>query len=280
MTLNQRKLAFLDEASRSAPEYGEILALFRAIIAYADNRYGETGILFTPDISHRTERIQAGFPLLSAEAMTVEIPAALDFLAGLLDVIRKESLEGGGDLQLLAAALGRGEFDLPVLFTACLERDREKIEAAAEASGVQASLLEFALETVLKAALEPFAATLEEADFGGWQERCCPVCGSRAGMGELVGDEGRRYLSCCTCSFKWPYNRLQCPYCGNDDPQTLSYFTVDDGPIRVDTCQKCSRYLKTRDSRKGRAEVPLEAEDMATIHLDLVAGREGFERGK
>lgn len=280
MTRNQRKLTFLDETSRTSPEYGEILALFRAIIAYADNRPGGTGISFAPDMALRTERVQSGSPLLSAKAMTVDVPAARDFLAGLLDVIWEESREGGADLQHFAAVLGRDGFDLPVLFAACLERDREKIVSAAEASGVQASLLEFALETVLKAALEPFAATLTEADFAGWQEGRCPVCGSRAGMGELVGDEGRRFLSCCTCFFKWPYSRLQCPYCGNDDPQTLSYFTVDEGPIRVDTCQKCSRYLKTRDSRKGHADVPLEAEDMATIHLDLVAGREGFERGK
>jgi hypothetical protein len=30
----------------------------------------------------------------------------------------------------------------------------------------------------------------------------------------------------------------------------------------------------------GNADVPLEAEDLATLHLDLLAGKEGFERGK
>jgi FdhE protein len=45
-------------------------------------------------------------------------------------------------------------------------------------------------------------------------------------------------------------------------------------------CRKCSRYLKTRDARLGDADVPLEAEDLATLHLDLLAGKEGFERGK
>jgi formate dehydrogenase maturation protein FdhE len=32
--------------------------------------------------------------------------------------------------------------------------------------------------------------------------------------------------------------------------------------------------------RLGNADVPLEAEDLATLHLDLLAGKEGFERGK
>lgn len=60
-----------------------------------------------------------------------------------------------------------------------------------------------------------------------------------------------------------------CPVCGSRA-----------GMDEVGVCRKCSRYIKTRDSRKGNADVPLEAEDLATIHLDLLAGKEGFERGK
>lgn len=280
MTLNQRKSAFLEATARTSPEYGQILALFQGIFAYVDSREGESGISFSPDMTHQAERIQGGFPLLTAEAMSVDTSLATSFLEGLLAVIGKASQYIGGELEHLVSVLGKGGLDLPLLFRACLERDRGKIAAASEACNLQAPLLEFALETVLMAALEPLAASFSEDDFNGWQDGNCPVCGSRAGMGELVGEEGKRYLSCCTCFFKWPYKRLQCPYCGNDDAQSLSYFTADDGPTRVDVCRKCSRYLKTRDSRKGHADVPLEAEDLVTIHLDLIAGREGFERGK
>jgi FdhE protein len=42
----------------------------------------------------------------------------------------------------------------------------------------------------------------------------------------------------------------------------------------------CSRYIKTRDSRKGGVDVQLEVENLLTIHLDMLATREGFERGK
>lgn len=52
------------------------------------------------------------------------------------------------------------------------------------------------------------------------------------------------------------------------------------GVTRVDTCKACSRYIKTRDSRKGAADIPLDLEDLLTMHLDLLAAREGFERGK
>jgi FdhE protein len=279
VTNNQAKIAFLEETGRAVPEYAEILALFREVFAYIDSKQGAVGLSFQADTEHQAERIRNGFPLFSPEVMTVNVPETTKFLSGLLLVLEKKSREGE-ELKQIEAALVAGKLDLPLLLTACLRSDRSQLEEAAESCNLNAQLLEFVLETVLKASLEPLAATFSEKDFSGWQEGVCPVCGSRAGMGELVGEEGRRYLSCCTCFFKWPYKRLQCPSCGNDDSSTLSYFTADDGPVRVDTCRKCSRYLKTRDTRKGHADVPLEVEDLATIHLDLMAGREGFERGK
>lgn len=280
MTVNQRKRAFLKEVSGKLPEYGDIFALFREVFAYVDSRQSCCGVNFVPDASHDAERIRGGFPLLTSESLAVDVPVAEEYLLGLLDVLARHSRDGNEELDKLKAAVASGKLELRQLLGACLERERALIESAALACDVAAPLLEFVLETVLKGALEPFAASQPAESFSEWHEGYCPVCGSRAGMAELAGEEGKRYLCCGTCFFRWAFRRLQCPYCGNDDPQKLSYFTADDGPTRVDVCRKCSRYIKTRDSRLGHAEVPLEAEDLATIHLDLAAGREGFERGK
>jgi FdhE protein len=76
------------------------------------------------------------------------------------------------------------------------------------------------------------------------------------------------------------FRRIQCPYCGNEEIEKQSYFTVDGGPVRVDVCKACNCYIKTRDSRKGEADIPLDICDALTIHLDLVAVKEGYERGK
>lgn len=280
MSLNQQKLAAIDEMLQGSPEYGEILTLFRGIFSYIDQNRGAVGVVFTPDAANHSLRVQSGFPMVNRENMTVDREVADAFLAGLLTRIANESRDGLQELQCIATLFEERKLDLTLLLASCLQRDREKIAFAATESNIHAPLLEFALEIVLKAALEPLAATLAEDDFTGWQEPTCPVCGARAGMAELTGEEGRRYLCCSTCFFKWPFKRLQCPYCGNDESETLSYFTVDDGPTRVDVCRKCTRYLKTRDSRKGHAVLPLEIEDLVTLHLDLLAGREGFERGK
>jgi len=100
-------------------------------------------------------------------------------------------------------------------------------------------------------------------------------------MGELLGDEGRLMLHCGTCGQSWPGARRSCTVCGNRDEQTLEYFTAgDDQGYRVNVCRKCDSYLKVVDSREAGQNLPMDLEDIATLHLDLLAQREGFTRVK
>jgi FdhE protein len=274
------KIAHLRKTAFEHPEYIDLLLPFEEIFAYVDGKEAGTGIRFAVPEGNEAERVQGGLPLLSPDALSVDRDAATAFLSGLLAVLRRVGRAGHADLERIARGLSGGSLDLASLYVACLTRRRDVVDQAAAALSVQAPLLAFVLEIPLKTALERVSSSLSPERFDGWKEGYCPVCGSRAGMAELSGDEGKRRLSCSACYFRWPYPRIQCPYCGNADPETLSYFTAGDGPTRVGVCRTCSRYLKTRDARLGNADVPLEVEDLATLHLDLLAGKEGFERGK
>jgi FdhE protein len=274
------KRAYLRKNIQEHPEYGDILPLFEGLFEMVEGREENTGIRFTSSPEHQRERIESGFPLLVAEDLQVESRPAVAFLASVIDVMLAYGKEGIAELNHLRQLVLAEGLDLRLLYGSCLSRDRRVLEEAAAKFQVPASLMEFVLEVPLKTALEFFAEKVLPEHIDGWSEGYCPVCGSRAGMGEIAGEEGKRLLSCSSCFFKWPYKRLKCPYCSNEEPESLSYFTAGEGPTRVDVCRKCSRYIKTRDTRLGNADVPLEAEDLATIHLDLLAGKEGFERGK
>ena len=280
MSRSADKIAHLRKTAFEHPEYIDVLLPFEEIFRYVDGKEAATGIRFAAPPANGPERVRGGLPLLSPEDLSVDRDAAAAFLSGLLDVVRRVGREGHADLDRIGGGLSDGSLDLASLYVACLARKRDVVDRAAAALSVQAPLLTFLLEIPLKTSLEHLSSSLPPERFDGWKEGYCPVCGSRAGMAELSGDEGKRRLSCSACFFRWPFPRIQCPYCGNADPETLSYFTAGDGPTRVGVCRKCSRYLKTRDARLGNADVPLEAEDLATLHLDLLAGKEGFERGK
>jgi len=46
------------------------------------------------------------------------------------------------------------------------------------------------------------------------------------------------------------------------------------------TADKIAHLRKPAFEHPEYIDVPLEAEDISTLHLDLLAGKEGFERGK
>jgi FdhE protein len=280
MNRNELKTAALRRIAESSPEYAEIMPLFITLYEHLQGRDHDTGISIAPGIVSLPERIQEGFPVLSPADLRVERQQAVAFLAEVTKILSRKGQESEDYLPRIDAALAAGVIDPAVIFSSILERRRTPIVDASVALGVPAALVEFVFEIPLKVTLELFAAGYQPDDFPGWHEGYCPVCGSRAAMAELSGEEGHRFLCCSTCAFRWPFLRLKCPYCGNEETDKLSYFTVGEGPYRVDTCNACSRYIKTRDSRKGHDDVPMEIEEMATIHLDLLAVREGFERGK
>ena len=280
MYSTETKIEALQQAARRAPEYAAIAPLFMAVYDYLLGREAMTGIGVDLAAVDRATRSSHGFPLISPTELSIDHSLLVPFLSGLLGVLELESKEGAPFLRGIGRALESGELDPEPLISAILERRRPPIDEAVLALGVPAPLLEYVLEIPLKAALELCAAVVDPDAFPGWQESFCPVCGARPAMAELAGEEGQRRLCCSPCSYTWSFRRIKCPSCGCEDADQLSYFTAGEGTTRVDTCRACSRYIKTRDARKGGGEVPLEVEDLLTLHLDLLAAREGFVRGK
>jgi FdhE protein len=280
MFSTEQKISSLQQAAQSYPEYAEIVPLFIGIYDYVRGREKQTGISLKLSHFDPKERIEKSIPLLNPSDVRVDREQTVAFVRGIIDVLSDKGQENSEYLRQIGAALQDGTIDPASLYCAIMERRRTPITECSERLAVPAALIEYIFEIPLKTALEDVSSEYGEDAFAGWQESFCPVCGSRPGMAELRGEEGHRRLSCSACSFSWPYKRLTCAYCGCDDQEQLSYFTAGDGATRVDTCKACSRYIKTRDSRKGGSDVPLEIEDLLTIHLDLLASREGFERGK
>jgi len=279
MTNSERKIKALADAAENAPEYREVTPLFESLYRYTEGREHQTGISVT-NHGNWQERVTSGFPVVSSADLELDSSAMSLFLAGIIDILKKHGNGAEEYLDRLSLHIASGEPDFLKLMLAMLERRRDPVDKFAQALEIPPPLVEYLFEIPLKTALEFFAAGILPEDVSGWQEPFCPVCGSRPCMAELAGEEGRRSLCCSTCFFLWPYKRLKCPSCGCEDPESLGYFTVGSGAVRVDTCKACSRYIKTRDSRKGSSDVPLDIEDLLTIHLDLLASREGFERGK
>ncbi|MFV0368340.1 MAG: formate dehydrogenase accessory protein FdhE [Hyphomicrobiaceae bacterium] len=108
----------------------------------------------------------------------------------------------------------------------------------------------------------------------------CPACGSAPVSSMVVGWDGcvgTRFCTCSICQTNWHVVRVRCLTC--DAEKGISYHSIDGGNplIMGETCENCQSYVKILHHYKDAALDPV-ADDVASLALDLVLGREGWGR--
>lgn len=137
------------------------------------------------------------------------------------------------------------------------------------------------LNAILQAVARPFvlgcASSLEgQAEYSAWRRGYCPVCGAAPDFAYLDTKDGSRWLVCSLCDTEWLFQRLQCPYCGTQDQNALSYLTDDGGLYRLYLCDNCKGYIKAIDLRQAKGEVMMPLERLNTLDLDSQAQAQGY----
>ncbi|MDH4157323.1 MAG: formate dehydrogenase accessory protein FdhE [candidate division Zixibacteria bacterium] len=121
---------------------------------------------------------------------------------------------------------------------------------------------------------------LESAyDLDQWHYSYCPVCGLWPQMARLEEEFGQRHLWCIGCTGQWSFPRMRCPFCLEDNQEKLGYLTVEGWEgYRIQTCDNCHHYLKTRDERQPepKSVSDFDIEYLGTTVLDAAATREGY----
>ena len=139
-----------------------------------------------------------------------------------------------------------------------------------------------------KAALHPYASWLAESGVDPIDrammraDNRCPFCSGRPQLSILAAasesNGGGRQLLCATCLTVWPFRRVVCVYCGEEDERRTGYFhTPAFDHLRLDACESCKHYLKTVDLTKLGLAVPL-VDEVAGAPLDLWARERGYEK--
>jgi formate dehydrogenase accessory protein FdhE len=141
-----------------------------------------------------------------------------------------------------------------------------------------------------KAILQAYGEQLADAAIvrsdrsGSPADNRCPACGGAPQLSFLepttamAGDGGGRSLLCAGCLAAWPFRRVRCPACGEEDERKLAYYHAPDlEHLRVDACETCHRYLKAVDLTKLGFAVPL-VDEVAGASLDLWAREHGYEK--
>jgi FdhE protein len=113
-------------------------------------------------------------------------------------------------------------------------------------------------------------------------DNVCPFCGGAPQVSILRQmadlETGGRELMCATCFTTWPFRRVQCAECGEEDERKLGYFhSPAYDYLRVDACETCKHYLKSVDLARLGLAVPI-VDEVAGAPLDLWARERGYEK--
>ena len=232
------------------------------------------------DLETSKQQMREGFPLIDKKEIKLDMDSATTIFKKICGVLRRKDEKIAVEAKKIGQALRKKEIDLQELFKKVVEGDKGYIDSISGKSGLNKWLLTLLAESSIAPLLEAYADKLKGyVDQETWWRGYCPVCGSAPLIGEFR-DEGQRFLACSSCGFLWRFNRLKCPFCSNEDTKKLRHFHIEkEGrACRVEVCEECKKYIKTIDTSMVGADVVPLVEDIATLHLDVLAQKEGYKK--
>ncbi|MBA4397116.1 MAG: formate dehydrogenase accessory protein FdhE [Syntrophus sp. (in: bacteria)] len=272
----RESLMTIEAYKTTSPHYVELLDILSDILILREEYSKNMADVFTAvDDSLIAAKMAGGLPLIDFSCTRFDLSKPREYFLALLDIAEKRA---PGETVELAAKVKDGAYDFEKLvlhsFYAQNDDDDPPIEMEEDFFDLVELFLEESLRPSLEIVAQKYADVIARSE---WSEGYCPICGKEPKIGQIRGEEGR-FLFCNQCGCEWHFLRIKCPFCSNEEQQSLAYFTVEgDEKYRVDVCNDCKRYIKIVDFRESKREPNLDVEDIATLHLDILANEEGYE---
>jgi len=275
-TILKDTLKTIEHYKNMNPHYVELLDILEEILILREEaRRRMVDDIFNVDETLVQAKLEGGLPLIDFTKNTFDLSEPKQYFISLLKVAEKRTPE---ETKEIIEKLEDGTIDYATMICDTFSTpssDEVEDEEEENVFDLLGFLIEESLRPALEVVSEKYSKIIEASQ---WSEGYCPICSREPKIGELKDEEGKRYLFCSQCGLEWRYKRVKCPFCGNENQQELAYFTIEDEEkYRVDVCNECKRYIKTVDLRNTKGEVNLDIEDIATLHLDILANDEGYE---
>ncbi|MEN6320175.1 MAG: formate dehydrogenase accessory protein FdhE [Syntrophaceae bacterium] len=268
-------LKTIEKYKSTTPHYGELLDILGEILIIREEyRRRMKESIFPVEEELVKKKIAGGLPLIDFSTGTFDLSEPKQYFLALLGIAEKRA---PGETNEIVQKIQDGSFNFEKMI--CDSFDSLDDDISDDVNEDVIDLVDLFLEESLRPALEKVAEKYGKIiTETGWTEGYCPICGKEPKIGEIREEEGRRFLFCTQCGFEWRFRRIKCPFCGNEEQQTLAYFTIEgEEKYRVDVCHECKRYIKIVDFRESKEEANLDVEDIATLHLDMLANEEGYD---
>ncbi len=280
--LGERKLEpikkRIQQLQKKRPGYKEILHFYERI--KREQRKIQSSLHLKPlSLGKEWKELlkKEGFPLVEKKEFPIDLEVSKKLFLTLCEIGKEANPHMAQQIKKIEEALQKKKIDLQDVIRSPMEEGR--LDRLLTGQKLDKKLILFlayeSLQPSIQASVEGLHA---EGAFDTWLKGYCPICGSQPHLSLLRDAEGKRFLLCSFCGYSWRVDRMTCPFCMNTKPDSLLYFYGEgEEAYRIDTCDQCHQYIKTIDTRKLEMIDPV-LEDLATLHLDLLASQKGYQR--
>ncbi len=278
----QRVRAALERIAEQLPAVANVVEAFTDLLVERTRFREALPIHGKPPVKEiDPDRFRQGVPLADKVAFMVSAEDLKSAAGSLIPAMEKGFPAIGPALGAIAQGIKDGWFPLETFARSFLEDRPEDIGEMAAELKIDAGIVTLLIGQLIKPFAErrvqsitPLAPELH------WFKGYCPICGSWPMVSSLRGKEGRRWLTCSFCGHEWPYIRIACPFCENDNHETLEHFYSEDRPSETaEVCRQCKRYIVGIDLRDRENEVLMETASLGLVYLDILAQQKGFTAG-
>ncbi|NLN38781.1 MAG: formate dehydrogenase accessory protein FdhE [Smithella sp.] len=283
-TTLRKSLETIEDYKINSPQYADLLDILAEILILREGyRQSIKHPIFSVEEKLIQGKMAGGLPLIDMSGKKYDLTRPREYFYALVAIAEKRvPLEGHKLFDIVHDKLFDWEKITLASFNPVPDEDEIISSDLREPKDDEEQLdlidlfIEESLRPELEVIAEKYGPAIEKSD---WSEGYCPVCGKEPKIGEIrEGEDGRRYLFCHQCGYKWRFRQIKCPFCGNEEQHSLAYFAVEgEESRRVDVCNKCRRYIKIVELSDPAEEVNLDVEDIATLHLDMLAYEEGYD---
>jgi FdhE protein len=222
------------------------------------------------------ERLEQGLPLISFNELALDWPLIKDIFIEVVSVFADYSDIFGELPENLQKS--KSQLSLPKKTAKAWFESRE-LPTGMTINNADEHML---IDAIIQATLKPFLVSHSKVlsryiNQERWRRNYCPVCGGYPDFAFIDNEQASRWLLCSRCDTQWLFQRLQCPYCNNEEQKELAYFTDDLGIYRLYTCEKCHKYIKAIDLRATTSDILLPLERLFTLDMDRQAQEKGYQ---
>jgi FdhE protein len=269
--INEKILRRLKEWQKAEGTLPPYIELYRQLLLIQVEGKGNAPVIKAALTKSETENtLRNGIPMLKWDAIPIDWPVFHKLLQSAIKTISEHSATAekcSGNVVFQTSALQE---------MAKSWYNGSSLSPWAHDCGIDEVLLSSAIDCAMKPFLVAQAKNfMKSFPQDMWRRGYCPVCGSKPDFAYLDKERGARWLLCSRCDTEWLFQRLECPYCGNNHQDGLAYYTDDKELYRLYVCQRCRTYLKAIDLRHAESEILLPLERVLTADMD----RQGQEKG-